>query len=806
MAKFALLIGVGNYEHPDQLKPLVCAPKDVAAMQRILLNPEMGDFTEVIPLIDPDKRQMEEAIETLYRDRAKDDLILLFFSGHGIKDDSGKLHFATRLTSKTPKGELKQSTALPASFVHEIMGKSLSRRQVMILDCCFSGAFDPQLNPKDDGSVDVRGQLGAAGRVVLTSSSSTEYSFEQQGSELSIYTRFLVEGIETGAADRDNHGKVSVRELHDYATKKVQETAPKMNPQIIVLKDKGYEVVFAKAHITDPKLKYRRNVERYSSRGEISPVGRTSLNVLQVRLGLTLEETQEIEVQVLQPFRERLKHLETYGSTFVAAVEHQYPLTEETLNELKDLHESLGLRKQDVTQIEEEVTAAYGQKLQRYQQALTRAIQAGFPLSQPVCEELDKFQADLGLRDENVRRIKQPIIERRTAEYKQQQLEQQRQQTENLRQRQEVERLQQQEAKRLKERAKQQKEKLESQPAKLQKRDEVKQQKKSSQTKENVRSSSSNKLRLAGAFLSSILITAGGLFYFNSTRPQPQLIVQPSISTPPTPPTQSFLPTQFVLAKAQAIAKGGDKGRAIKLAQSVSGTQASDAQSSISQWQSEWYKEQDAFDDFKTAYNSKRWQEAYYIAYKSRKIPYNKYWNNHPDLYPMAIYAKSKWEAQKAEYEKQRKAEAERSRVSAELDAIKRAEYLPKIEPGINQISESERPSPEEFIKYYYTQTRNGDTTKTTWELLTKAFQEEKSPGGFREYHEFCLKKQQEVLDVKIIQQTPESAEVTALLVYQDGEKRITSRSRSRWHLIWDSSDHTWKIDLPPPNNSMQGG
>ncbi len=448
MAKVALLIGVGNYEHSDDLKPLASAPKDVAAMQRILLNAQMGEFTEVIPLIDPDPMQMQEAIETLYRDRAKDDLVLLFFSGHGIKDDSGKLYFSTRVTRKV-NGQLVKSTAVPARFVQEIMGNSRSRRQVMILDCCFSGAFDPALNTKDDGSVNLQ-ELGAEGRVVLTSSSSTEYSFEQQGSELSIYTRFLVEGIETGAADRDNDGKVSVRELHEYATKKVQETAPKMNPKIIVLKDEGFDVVFAKAQITDPKLKYRKEAERYSLRGEISPAGRTLLNTQRVRLELTIEEAQEIEDQVLQPFRDRLKHLEDYRSAFVAEVERQYPLTPETANVLKDLQEILGLREEDVTQIEQDVTAqiarkseAYRQNLQRYEQEFTKAIQGEFPLSQGACEGLDKFQVDLGLTDEDVARIKQPIVERRAAEHQQQQLEQQKQRNfENLRQQQEAERLQ----------------------------------------------------------------------------------------------------------------------------------------------------------------------------------------------------------------------------------------------------------------------------------------------------------------------------------------------------------------------------
>ncbi len=520
MAKVALLIGVGNYEHPDAVKPLVSAPKDVAAMQRILLNAQMGEFSEVIPLIDPDPMQMQDAIETLYRDRAKDDLVLLFFSGHGLKDDSGKLYFSTRVTRKTPKGELVKSTAVPARFVQEIMGNSRSRRQVMILDCCFSGAFDPALNAKDDGSLDVQGQLGAEGRVVLTSSSSTQYSFEQQGSELSIYTRFLVEGIETGAADRDNDGKVSVRELHEYATQKVQETAPTMNPKIIVLKDEGFDVVFAKAQITDPKLKYRKEAERYSIRGEISPAGRALLNALRDRLGVTREEAQEIEEQVLQPFRERLKRIEDYRSAFVAEVERQYPLTQETLSELKDLREILGLRKEDVTPVEQEVISqivskseAYRHNLQRYEQEFIRAIQTEFPLSQPVSESLNKFQADLGLTDEDVAQIKRPILERRAAEDQQLRLEQQRQQ--------DVEKVP---------------EKVRQPSEEVQKLQPERQREEQQPISPQGTVRSSNKLLLAGACLSSILI-AGGIFYFNSTHLQPQPDVQkpPSPSVTPTP-------------------------------------------------------------------------------------------------------------------------------------------------------------------------------------------------------------------------------------------------------------------------------
>ena len=200
MAKVALLIGVSEYE--PGLNPLPSAAKDIKAMKQVLQHSEMGNFTEsdIRVLKNPDRQVMEEAIEALFANRQKDDLVLLFFSGHGIKDDQGRLYLSTSKTRKNLQGELVRSTAVPANIVQESMSKSRSKRQVVILDCCFSGAFAEGMLAKDDGSVDVKSQLGGEGRAILTSSTSTQYSFEQQGSDLSVYTRYLIEGIETGAA------------------------------------------------------------------------------------------------------------------------------------------------------------------------------------------------------------------------------------------------------------------------------------------------------------------------------------------------------------------------------------------------------------------------------------------------------------------------------------------------------------------------------------------------------------------------------------------------------------------------------
>ncbi|MBD2595276.1 caspase family protein [Nostoc spongiaeforme FACHB-130] len=248
MAKIALLIGVDEYE--PGFNPLPAAGKDIEALRRVLQDPEMGDFHELKSLKNPDPQIMQYEIEAIFSERTKEDLILLYFSGHGIKDDAGNLYFATRATKKNLKGELVRSTAVPASFIHEVMKRSRAKRQVIILDCCFSEAFDPILFAKNDNSIDLRHQLGSEGRVVLASSSSTEYSFEQEGAEVSVYTRYLIEGIETGAADTDNDGNIYVHELHDYAKAKVQEVKPNITPKILLDKE-GFNILIAKAPIKE---------------------------------------------------------------------------------------------------------------------------------------------------------------------------------------------------------------------------------------------------------------------------------------------------------------------------------------------------------------------------------------------------------------------------------------------------------------------------------------------------------------------------------------------------------------------------
>lgn len=357
MRKIALLIGVSEYE-PD-LTQIPSACRDIEAIRQVLEHPDIGEFQEVRCLANPDTQEMQLAIETTFSSGTKDDLILLYFSGHGIKDESGQLYLASRRTRKSLQGDLIRATAVSASFVRESMNKSRSKRQVVALDCCFSGAFAEGLLAKDDGKVDVKQQMGVdeagwEGRAVLTSSTSTQYSFEESSEALSIYTRYLVEGIGTGAADLDGDHYISVDELHEYARRKVQESAPAMKPEIYAVRQ-GYRILLAKAPVNDPKLRYRKEVENCANRGEISSTGRRMLDYLRDSLCLSAQESSTIEDEVLKPYRDYKQNLDQYEQALIEAAQSKYPFSETTLLELSRYQKILRLRDEDVAPIKDKI-------------------------------------------------------------------------------------------------------------------------------------------------------------------------------------------------------------------------------------------------------------------------------------------------------------------------------------------------------------------------------------------------------------------------------------------------------------------
>ncbi|TRT62023.1 MAG: caspase [Microcystis aeruginosa Ma_QC_C_20070703_M131] len=368
MAKFALLIGVSEYS--AGLRPISSAILDVEAMRRVLEHPDMGAFDQVTVLPNPDKGSMEKAVDDLFANRQKDDLVLLYFSGHGLKAQNARFFLSTRETGRDQNGDFRRATALAATKLQEYITDSRSQRQIIILDCCFSGALVAGMPIK--GELNIQEELGGKGRAILTSSSPIEYSFESEDNDLSIYTKYLVEGIETGAADQDGDQLISVNELHEYASERVKEAAPAMTPKFYLSLEGEDTIYLAKSPLAanDPKFKYRKIVEDIIKKWndedikdycfkeeDFSAADRAVLDATIDQLNLSPDEARTIETEVLKPLLRRRDNIKKYRNAFrkiIAAANHT-PLKNKDRESLKKLQIIYGLRDEDIQVIEEEV-------------------------------------------------------------------------------------------------------------------------------------------------------------------------------------------------------------------------------------------------------------------------------------------------------------------------------------------------------------------------------------------------------------------------------------------------------------------
>jgi hypothetical protein len=223
----ALILATGRYDDP-RLRALRSPAQDAKALAEVLADPAIGDFV-VEQVIDGDERTVRRTLHRFFKDRTRKDVLLVHVSCHGIKDDDGNLFFAT---SETTMDDLAV-TAVPSTFLREQMEECRAQAIVLMLDCCYAGAFAP--GAKGDEGVHLKERLEGKGRVILTASNSIEYSWE--GEELSgegtpsVFTAAVLEGLRSGDADLDGDGVIRPGELYSYIWDRMLEAERKQTPQ-----------------------------------------------------------------------------------------------------------------------------------------------------------------------------------------------------------------------------------------------------------------------------------------------------------------------------------------------------------------------------------------------------------------------------------------------------------------------------------------------------------------------------------------------------------------------------------------------
>lgn len=226
--RLALIVASSEYRDPT-LQRLRAPGRDAEALAEVLGDPAIGAF-DLRTLLNLPSNELLCGIAEFCADSRPTDLLLFYFSCHGLLDDRGQLYYGTVNTER----RLLTATSVSARWLNDQLEDCPARRQILILDCCHSGAFDR--GAKGDGSLALRERFGSRGRVVLTASRATEYSFEGdqvpgQGVS-SHFTAALVHGLRTGEADRDEDGFITVNELYQYVFDRTRAYEARQTPAL----------------------------------------------------------------------------------------------------------------------------------------------------------------------------------------------------------------------------------------------------------------------------------------------------------------------------------------------------------------------------------------------------------------------------------------------------------------------------------------------------------------------------------------------------------------------------------------------
>ena len=165
-ARLALVVATGTYTDPG-LRRLRAPARDAGDLAQVLADPGIGGFT-VTTVIDQSAQQIRLAVEDFLAGRGTGDLMLVYLSCHGLLDVRRRLYFAATDTRKDRLG----ATGVEAAWVLDQLEHCRARRQVLILDSCFSGAFAHGAKGEADLGLQDRFLGQGRGRVVLTASTA----------------------------------------------------------------------------------------------------------------------------------------------------------------------------------------------------------------------------------------------------------------------------------------------------------------------------------------------------------------------------------------------------------------------------------------------------------------------------------------------------------------------------------------------------------------------------------------------------------------------------------------------------------
>jgi hypothetical protein len=237
--KKALIIGISDYAD-SRLPKLDFCKNDGRNILRILdqIGYDISDKNKLIGRVRI--KNLSKAINSFFKAGKPKEILLFYYSGHGVLDDEGDMYLAsTETDANSPDSE----TGFPLNNLVKLVRKCKSK-VVVILDCCYSGSV--QVGKGDEEAAAKFGRKaivensnlmsGGQGKYILSASQAAQEAFGLATGENSLFTSYLLEGLNGKSESVDNEGRVTPQSLGKYVDEKIinlpDDKQPKQRPYL----------------------------------------------------------------------------------------------------------------------------------------------------------------------------------------------------------------------------------------------------------------------------------------------------------------------------------------------------------------------------------------------------------------------------------------------------------------------------------------------------------------------------------------------------------------------------------------------
>jgi serine/threonine protein kinase len=231
----ALLIGIGDYLQGDRVWPLRFAARDAAAMEEVLIDPDVCAFPRRNVKLLTDQAACRDTVahhlsKWLPAQARGAEIAVIYFAGHGMIHRMGQRDDGYLLPHDADPEDLVTHGVLVADLARWI--EAIDAGAVVVcLDCCHAAKVIPRGGPAAETitrDMSIRPAvfqpLTGRGRYLIASCDDGQVSVEADTWGHGLFTYHLLDGIR-GAGDRDGDGRIGVHELFEHVAKAVERDA-----------------------------------------------------------------------------------------------------------------------------------------------------------------------------------------------------------------------------------------------------------------------------------------------------------------------------------------------------------------------------------------------------------------------------------------------------------------------------------------------------------------------------------------------------------------------------------------------------